>query len=275
MLVAGAGCGERSEPTGPDARLYPVTVQTAAERSLVVAGPAQRIAVLDRATGEIIGELGAASHIVGTPLTATGDIRFPVLRRLRPDLIVASQGMNERDLSRAGRITGAKVYTAPADSIRQVERTITQLGLLTGKPVQARALIRRIEERRHSIAAKLAGARTISVFVDTGFFTTVSDQSLIGDLIREAHGRNVFGNQAQAGPVDLRDLLQRDPDVYLATSDTQITLADLQKNRLARKLRAVREGRFTIANADLLQPGPRIGDGLAEIAHLLHPNAFR
>ena len=42
------------------------------------------------------------------------------------------------------------------------------------------------------------------MFVDTGLFTTVSDQSLIGDVIREAHGTNVAGAAAEAGPVELR-----------------------------------------------------------------------
>jgi len=34
-LVATA-CGERSEPTGPDVSLYPVTIQTGRDRPLVV-----------------------------------------------------------------------------------------------------------------------------------------------------------------------------------------------------------------------------------------------
>ena len=29
------------------------------------------------------------------------------------------------------------------------------------------------------------------------------------------------------------------------------------------------------ADADLLEPGPAIGEGLAEVARLLHPDAFR
>jgi len=75
--------------------------------------------------------------------------------------------------------------------------------------------------------------------------------------------------------VDISELLQLDPDVYLATSDTGVTLADLRKHPRLRKLRALRKGHFAIANADLLEPGPRIGEGLAQVARLLHPNAFR
>jgi len=71
------------------------------------------------------------------------------------------------------------------------------------------------------------------------------------------------------------DLLQLDPDVYLATSDTDLSLADLRRNPQTRRLRAIKEGRFVTAGADLLEPGPAIGEGLAEVARLLHPDAVR
>jgi iron complex transport system substrate-binding protein len=272
LVLAATGCGERSEPTGSNVRLYPVTVQ-AGDRPLRVTAPLRRIAALDRPAEEIVRALGAGSRIVAR----TGEVRinFKALRQARPDLIVASADASERDLSRAAALTHAQVYTAPGDSIRQVERAITQLGLLTGTPVRARALVRRIEQRRHEVDEKLARAPEITVFVDTGFLTTVTDQSLIGDVIREAHGRNVAGSRAEAGPVDADELSRFDPDVYVALSDADVTLADLRRNPATRKLRAVREGHVVVADATLLQPGPQIGEGLAQIARLLHPDAVR
>jgi ABC-type Fe3+-hydroxamate transport system substrate-binding protein len=134
--------------------------------------------------------------------------------------------------------------------------------------------VRRIEDRRHEVADHLTRVADVSVFVDTGFLNTVPDQSLIGDVLREAHGTNVFGDTSQAGPVDIPDLLRLDPQVYLATSDSEVTLKDLRSGG-TRKLRAVRDGRFAVADVGLLQPGPRIGDGLVQVARLLHPDAFR
>jgi iron complex transport system substrate-binding protein len=273
LLLGATACGERSEPTGPTANLYPVTVQSANDRPVVATEPARRIAVLDRPAEAILEELGVGKRIVMR--APAGRIDFITLRRSHPDLIVASGDADLRDLSRAASVTRAQVYTAPGDSIHQVEHAITQLGLLTGAPVAARALVRHIESKRREIDGRIARSPLVSVFVDTGFFTTVSDQSLIGDVIREARGTNVAGAAAEAGPVDLSELLQFNPDVYLATSDTELTLAELRKNPRTRKLRAIRLGHFAVANADLLQPGPRIGEGLAEVARLLHPNAFR
>jgi ABC-type Fe3+-hydroxamate transport system substrate-binding protein len=247
-----------------------VTITTG-DRPITISKPAERIAVLDTPSEEIISRLGVGSRIVATAPSVAVD----VLRRAKPDLIVAADSVDERDLSRAAAATHAQVYLAPGDSIRQVERAITQLGLLTGTPVQARQLVRTIERKRQAVDAALAGKPIVSVFVDTGLMTTPPDQSLIGDLIREARAKNVAGDDAEAGPVDPGRLAQLDPDVYAVTSDTKTALADLRKNPQTRRLRAVRNGRFVVLDADLLVPGPRIGDALEQVAHLLHPNAFR
>jgi iron complex transport system substrate-binding protein len=269
LLLGATACGERKEPTSPDAGLYPVTVTT--ERPVVVEAPAKRIAVLDAGAASILDGLGVGRRVVLRETDGNVDVR--AVRRARPDLIVASPDANERDLSQAASKT-ARVYTTPGDSIRQVERAITQLGLQTGTPVAARRLVQRIENRRRQVADRLARIADVSVFVDTGFLNTVPDQSLVGDVLREAHGTNVFGSNSEAGPVDVDDLLRLDPQVYLATSDAEVTLKDLRSGR-TRKLRAVQNGRFAIANEALLQPGPRIGDGLMQVARLLHPDAFR
>jgi cobalamin transport system substrate-binding protein len=270
LVLGGTACGERSEPTGADVQLYPVTVTT--ERPIVVTKPARRIVVLDPAAGSILAGLGVERRVVLEDTDGNFDVR--AVRRAKPDLIVASPDANERDLSSAAS-RATRVYTAPGDSIRQVERAITQLGLLVGRPVAARMLVRRIEDRRHEVADRLARVANVSVFVDTGFLNTVPDQSLIGDVLREAHGTNVFADNAEAGPVEVSDLLRLDPQVYMATSDAEVTLKDLRRGRMTRKLRAVRDGRFVVANTNLLQPGPRIGDGLMQVARLLHPDAFR
>jgi iron complex transport system substrate-binding protein len=275
LVFAATACGERSEPTGAKVHLYPVTVTSATDRPLAVHGPAQRIAVLDTSLLSTLKALGAHRQVVGMPVDPSGSIELQKLKQMRPDLIVASSMLTDVQLSRAAAAAHAPVYVAPGDSIRGVEQAITDLGLLAGQPVTARRLVHRIEEKRHFVDAKLASVRQVSVFVDTGLFTTVSDQSLVADLLREAHGRNVAGDVVEAAPFDLRQLAELDPHVYLATSDSGTTLRDLRRNPQTRKLTAVRKGRFAIVDAALLEPGTRVGTALVVLARLLHPDAFR
>jgi iron complex transport system substrate-binding protein len=273
LALLATACGERSEPTGPDLALYPVTVQTGGDRPLVVAKPAARVVALSETAADSVRALGVT--VRGVPVESTGQINFRRLKQLRPDLIVAPPEIDDVDLSRAASLTGATVYTTPADSIEETERTFTQLGLITGHPVEARDIVRRIEQRRGQVRTRLVQTRPVRVFVDRGFFTTVSDHSLLGDLIAEAHGRNIAGPRPEPGPFDPEQLAHINPDVYLTTSDAGVTLQALRKDARTRNLTAVKKGRVVVVNAELLEPGPRVGDALLQIARLLHPDAFR
>jgi iron complex transport system substrate-binding protein len=275
LLAAATACGERSEPKGATVRLYPVTVTSATDRPLVVRRAARRIAVLATGPLEILRALGASKRVTGMPVDPSGAIELGKLERMRPDLIVADEESNEVQLSRAEEATHAPVYLAPRDSIREVEQAITALGLVSDEPVAARKLVHRIEVKRARVASKLGHARPVSVFFDTGLFVTVSDQSLAGDLIREARGRNVGGPSPGAEPFDLKQLVALDPRLYLTSSDSGTTLRDLRRNPQTRKLLAVQKKHFAVVDAGLLEPGPRIGEGLVAIARLLHPDAFR
>jgi ABC-type Fe3+-hydroxamate transport system substrate-binding protein len=275
-LVLGAtACGERSEPTGPSQDLYPVTIQTG-DRPLVLPHPARRIAVIAPSLEVIVTDLGASFRVAGTPLAPNGTVRVATLRRLRPDLIVASTSTPAQERERAAAAApSVPLYTAPDDSIIGVERTITQLGLVTDESVAARVLVHRIEADRAIVHRRLTGVPGVSVFLDVGFFTTVSNQSLAGDMLREVHALNVAGSKADAAPFDLLTLRRLDPRYYLATSDSGTTLAQLRRNQKTRTLGAVRAGRFAIVDSSTFDPGPGIGAGILRLARLLHPNAFR
>jgi ABC-type Fe3+-hydroxamate transport system substrate-binding protein len=282
LLLVGAACGERSEPTGPAGSLYPVTVPSAnGGKPVVLKRPAKRLAVVAPSLRGILVDLGAEKDIAGVPLTLGGDLVTAELRRIHPDLIVASSLTDDRIVAQAARVAKVQVYTAPDDSIRGVEETITDLGLITANQAAAIRLVREIERKREVVADHLAKAPQVSVFVATGFlsnigeFNGVSNQSLVGDLLREAHARNVAGDSTLVGPFDARQLVRLDPRWILATTNSGIALAQLRKNRLTKKLAAVRLGRFKTIDAALLAPGPTIGQGLLELARKLHPDAFR
>ncbi len=277
LLLVLTACGERNEPTGPGASLYPVTVASSSGgKPLVLPRPARRIAVIAPSVERILVDLGAGRQIAGTPTAQNGTVEISALRALRPDLVVASSTTDDQSLRQAAEAgRGAQLYVVPDDSITGVEQTITELGLVTGRPAAAARLVQEIEKKRALVHARLAGARGVSVFVDTGLFVTVSDQSLIGDLLREAHARNVAGDSTQVGPFDPGALARLDPGWYVATSDSGTTLAKLRRNPKTKKLAAVRAGRFVIVDAGLLAPGAGIGQGLLELARLLHPDAFR
>jgi iron complex transport system substrate-binding protein len=275
LLATVTACGERSEPTGPSVRLYPVTVQGASERPAVVRRAPRRIVPLGAGPRRILLGLGLKARTVKVNDSLVGLPLVGQLRRAKPDLIVASSDADPLDLARARAATGAAVYVQPDSSLEDVVRAIDDVGLLTGRPLQARKLTGAIERTRRATEARLRTAKPVPVFVDTGDFATVPAHSLLGDLVRQARGTNVAGPSPAQGPFPLHRLLRLDPQAYVATSDGGTTLKALRRDALARRLRAVRNGRFGIVSSAAAAPGPGVGKALEEIARILHPDAFR
>ncbi len=284
-----AGCGERSEPTGTSVAIYPVTVRSATGKAIALTRAPQRVAVLTPGGAEILAALGAGGRVIGRPangrrgaaprakivVDGRGHVVLGRLTSLQPDLVVASPDFSADELARVSARVHTPVYVAPTNSVGDVERAVGDVGLLTDEPVAARSIIGKIEDARRRVEARVAGTALVSVFVDTGFFTTVPDRSLIGDMIRIAHGRNVAGPSPDPGPLNPSDLVRLRPRVYIATSDSGTSLRALRKNHVTRRLNAVRDGRFSLVRSALLEPGPGVAKGLVAVARLLHPHAFR
>ena len=277
VVLLASGCGERREPTSERVAVYPVSVTGAGAETVTLREPPRRILALTLATAETLAALGVQPRTIHGPQRLDGETETPpaAIRRLRPDLVVAAPSSDGEQLARAAADAGAALYVTADQSLREVERSITQLGLLVGRPLTARRLVASIDERRRRVQTAVAGRRRARVFFDTGVFVTVSSQSLIGDLIRIAGGESVAGSRPEPGPFDLDRLARLDPDVYVATSDSGTSLRDLRRNPRTRRLTAVRSGRFGVVPTRLLRPGPDVGAGLTELARILHPDAFR
>ena len=286
MLLA-TGCGERGEPFGDVAQPYPVTVEGAGDQATIVREPPARIVALDPGSAELLLALEVGRRLVGVPagveagrrarevISRTGQVDVQEIARLRPDLLVATPSSDLLDVSFAQRESGATLYVQPGSSVADVVRGTLELGLLVGRPVRARRLVAGMRAQIDRIESRLAGEQEVTAFVDTGFFITIPERSLLGDLIRRARGQSVAGAAPGPDPFPVSRLRSLDPEVYLATTESRVTLRSLRADRITARLEAVRAGSFAVLPSDLvLRPGPRVGKALEAVARALHPNAF-
>jgi len=294
LVLVATACGERSEPTGELEQPYPVTVQGAGEQPTVATARPERIVALDPGAAELVIALGARDRLVGIPAgikrgsgpqrapasaeqvaSRSGQVQVDDVARLEPDLIVATPGMDLLDLARAQRESGAALYVQPSSSVDDVLRATLELGFLVGEPVAARRVADRIRAEVAAVEDEIAGLPPRTTFVDTGFFIPMPERSLLGDLVRRAGGRSIAGATPSPEPFPLERLRRRNPQVYLATSESRVMLDDLRANPATADLRAIRRGRFAIIQSELAnRPGPRVGTALEQIAAALYPDAF-
>jgi len=148
--------------------------------------------------------------------------------------------------------------------------------LPVGEPVEARAVSSRIRSEVAVVEERIAGEPVPTTFVDTGFFVSVPLRSLLGDLVARARGESIAGETASLEPFPINRLLRLDPEIYLATSDSRVTLRSLRRDPRTAKLTAIEEARFRVLPSDLVQrAGPYVAQALERVAKALHPDAFQ
>jgi iron complex transport system substrate-binding protein len=149
---------------------------------------------------------------------------------------------------------------------------VIELGFLLARAPEARRLVARIRRGVAEIEARIAAAKVVPVFVDTGFLITVSDRSLPGDLVRRARGRSVAGPNPGPEPFEPCDVVRRDAKIVLAVSNRneRTSAAEFTSCSDGRRVRVV-----AVPPDLVLRAGPRIPEALEAVARALHPNAFR
>jgi len=260
VALATAACGERSEPTGSSVDLYPVTIDGAAGPPTTVAQAPKHILAVGPEMVLALDVLRVPSRLVRTGSASTD----------QADLVLVWASSPEAD---SPRPKGLPVYIAADTSIRDVEQSLADLGVLVGKPLAGRSVAESIQRQVTDVEQRLGGSTPVSVFLDRGFRTTYATGTLQSDMLRAAGGRSVAATSLTQ--LDATTLLRLNPRFYLATSDSGTTLRSLRNDRTLKRLPAVKAGRFGIVPVRDLQPGARVGRGVAAIARILHSDAFR
>jgi cobalamin transport system substrate-binding protein len=270
-----------------------ITVTDDLGRSVEFSEPPVRIISLAPGLTEILFSLGLEHRIVGVtdycnyPPEALNKTRVGGLNAniesilaLHPDLVVGVSGLYQQEnLARLERFRIPYVVVNPS-SIDKIFETILFLGKIARVEETASARVRQLRQRLDSIRQTLRSAPSprLLYVVDEDPLISVGKGSYLNDLIRDAGAINITEGLDKAYPlVSMEYVIQKDPQVIILAMDADRILSDRQKRNWSRwtTLSAVRDGRIYKVNRDLLnRPGPRMLDGLEELARLLHPAAI-
>lgn len=257
--------------------------------TLGIAAP-RRIVSLNPATTELLFAIGAGSRLVGRTtydmwpeaaraVTDLGPGLRPNVEAVlaaNPDLVVLYASDDNRDAARRLRAAGVPTAAFRVDRIADFERVTRALGVLTGDTAAARTTVdsvRRTLDRVRAATASLSRPTVFWPLYDQPLLATGSG-SYLNELIDVAGGRNIYGFMKEPSPrVTFEDLMQRDPDVVLASPESRVRyVADPRWQAL----RAVRDKHLLAVDTSLvLRPGPRLGEAARSLALLLHPGSVR
>jgi len=214
-----------------------------------------------------------------------------LLRKLNPDLILtqdlcqvcAPSGNEVSQVLNALPCKPQILWLTPK-SLKEIFDNIRELGAATGRSEQAEALI-------DGGRAQLDTIATIThmlpyrprVFCMEWLDPVYCCGHWVPEMVRLAGGRDELGREgADSARIAWGDVLRWGPEILVLMPcgfDLEETIADAQGLSAYpnwKDIPAVRSGRVYAVNANayFARPGPRVVDGTALLAHLIHPDLF-
>lgn len=279
-----------------------VSVTDALGRKVTLARAAQRIVSLQPNNTEILFALGLGDRVVAVtkycdyPPEAkqkpnVGDLLSPSVERIlsfQPGLVLVGQGTDMR-VVQALESMGVPTFAVHPKTVASVLRAVLDVGQLCGVGPRAEQLAASLRARMVAVTEKtsvLPPARRPRVLY--GYpevpVQTASGRTFVGDIIRLAGGTNIGEDNPFEWPaLSLEAIIKADPQVilsgyssdYLSREESLRRWAALKSQPAWRQITAVKTERISMLNLDvLLRPGPRVFQGLEEVARFLHPELF-
>ena len=202
---------------------------------------------------------------------------------LQPDLVATVSVNPAEGVLAKLRELGVRVIIVPSHTFEDVFTAIETLGRATGSSAQAEQLKTGLRERIRRITERVHQAKRIKVLfaLDHEPLITVGGHTFLDTMIQLAGGENITGDSPARFPrFSVEEVLIRNPEVILDAS-LGIDATPEQRERRRRawlrwpSLPAVHNSRiYFVDSTSLLRPGPRIAEGIEQMARILHPELF-
>jgi iron complex transport system substrate-binding protein len=286
LIVFSPSC---SRHRNPDSLTETREVTDEAGRRVRLPLKIDRIVSLAPNLTEIVYAVGAGDRLVGDTtfcdypaeaknVAKVGDTMHPSAERiiaLKPQIVLVSTASQLEAFTKQLDAQQITVYVTNPQSLEDVFRSIQTLGDLFGHHDATATLVSELRQRAAAVEVATKQIKSIKVFYqlsDSPLYT-IGRESYLTDMLRRAGGVSVTADVPGAFPrfSDEAALAARPEAIILPTGGS---MGNANSNVVAalKNSPAVLGNRVYKLNEDhLSRPGPRLVDGLEEIARVLHP----
>ncbi len=279
--------------TSPGAK-FPITIIDAVGRSVTLKAMPRSIVSLSPSNTEMVFALGLGDQLVGVTkfcnypeaaktknvLGGFSDVNLERVVIAKPDLILAGSLHVAKVVPALERLN-IPVLVFRSGTIEGILDDITQLGAITGKAEEAKAITADLRKRVEAVTAKIGGAkaekpRILYVTWHDPIWTS-GDDTVIGELIRKAGGINVTSELSGYANITLESVIQKNPQIIIVMSSMgdQVSMGYITSEPRLQAVEARKNNRVYMIDADLFgRTTPRIVDALEQLAKIVQPGLF-
>ncbi|WP_188068895.1 ABC transporter substrate-binding protein [Brevibacillus brevis] len=277
---------------------YPLTVKDATGKEVTFAKAPERIVSTSPAETEILFALGLEDRIVAVsdyddyPEAAKakpkiGGVVKPneeAILAQTPDMVVGGISM-EKPVADKLKSLGMPVYITHPTKMDDILNNVLAMGVITNKQEQAEKVVAQMKKDIAYVQEAVKNVKPEEkkkVYLEFSPGWTVGKGEFMDELITLAGATNIASDTVGWNPISEEKILQNDPDVILYASGitdekTGVKLEDMIAKRNGwDKMKAIREKQIFGMDQNILsRPGPRITQGLIEVAKAIYPDLVK
>lgn len=289
-------CGEKKIEEGNNSGVeavttYPLTITDSNGKEVVIANEPKTVVSLGPNVTEMVFSLDKGDVLVGRTkycdypeqaleVQEVGTLTKPnleLIAEIKPDLVVASTHFKEEAQAKLDELGIPTIVLYSEESFDGVYSSIETLGKILNASPKAGEVVSGMKSKVEEVSKKIEGLEGPSMYYVVGFGekdSTAGGDTFIGEMIRMTNGQNI-ADDSEGWGYSKEKIAEKNPEIIVLSSrkDTKstFTTTDFYKD-----LDAVKNDKvYEIDENKLNRQGPRLAEGLEDLAKILHPEAFK
>lgn len=271
---------------------YPLKIKDSFGREVTIEKEPSKVISLGPNVTETIFFLNKGDKLIGRTeycdfpkeaekINTIGTLQSPNIEKiveLKPDIVIASTHANKENLDKLDQLGIKTIALYGEENFEGAYDVISNIGKVLNANKEANAIVNNMKKKVDSVKEKVKGKNIPTVYYTVGYgkggdFTPGKD-TFLGKLITIAGAKNA-GEDAVNWKFSLEKLIEKNPDIIICSKYFDAKKG-LQETSGYKDLKAIKnDNLFEIDNNMLDRQGPRLADGLEELAKLIHPDAFK
>ncbi|MDN3015263.1 ABC transporter substrate-binding protein [Paenibacillus sp. BSR1-1] len=304
ILGALAGCAEKKDESNTKVEkkseniTFPVTIKDALNNNVVLKKKPEKIVSLIPSNTEIVFALGLGKNVVGVSdfdnypeetakkeKVGGQEINLEKIISLKPDVVFAHASNAQNSTDGLKQLTDAGIpviVVNDAQNFDQVYDSIEMIGKATGEKKKADEMIQGMKDKLAEIKAKAEKNKVKKkVLVEVSpapEIYTPGKNTFMNEMLTIINAENLANDQEGWIKIDQEAMIKRNPDVIITTYGYYVK--NPAEQVLTRKgwenVKAVKNKQVIDVDSDrVTRPGPRIVEGVEDLAKAIYPEVFK
>ncbi|TCP31685.1 iron complex transport system substrate-binding protein [Scopulibacillus darangshiensis] len=275
---------------------FPMTIKDASGKKVTIEHQPKRIIPLVPSNTEIVYALGLGDHVVGVtdnddypaevkekPKVGGYQLNIEKILSLKPDLVLAQQLLGKQQIHRL-RQSGLNVFVVKnPTSFKELYGSIQMIAKMTGTGKKGDEVISGMKSKIKNVQEKLAKRphpdKQKKVWVEISgppeIYTT-GKGTFMDEMLNKIDAKNAAESLSGFPKVSEEQAVKYNPDVIVLTYGGAKDIKKVEDRKAWNQVSAVKHHHvYTIDEGIISRPGPRMAEGVVQLAKKVYPDAFK